>query len=78
MNVGQAITAGMRADRARDFIAALYGPAAWGDLSDRYRLQAWLWWGWGITPGTSLGFPGYELGGKYRRGRYGGIPRSTP
>lgn len=61
MNSGQAITAGMRAQRDRDFLDAL----AWkwgGTINTRDGLQAWLWWGWSLMGNGGLGYPGYEFG----------------
>lgn len=60
LDAGKAITAGMRADRHRDFENACWG--RWG-ISNINIIKAWLWWGWSITGSKSdLGFPGYEFG----------------
>lgn len=50
MNVGKAITAGMRADRERDINRACWGH--WG-VEHMYRMQAWYWWGWSLELGAS-------------------------
>jgi hypothetical protein len=66
VNVGEAITAGMRADRHRDFEGACWGK--WGTGNIDY-VKAWLWWGWslmGMGGRNHLGFPGYEMGAPYR------------
>jgi hypothetical protein len=42
VNVGQAITDGMRADRTRDLLRLM------GDYRYRHVVQAYCWWGWAI------------------------------
>ena len=61
MKVAAAITAGMRADRARDLAAACSG--RWG-YEHADRMKAWCWWGWNISGRGGLGYPGAELGAR--------------
>lgn len=55
LNVGRAITAGMRVDRERDLRGAMWG--YWGH-EHVDRMKAWCWWGWSIDGNGGLGRPG--------------------
>ena len=61
MNVGRAITDGMRADRARDLENACWGAWGWKHVN---RLKAWCWWGWNLNGNGGLGYPGAEHGAR--------------
>ena len=56
MNVGQAITAAMREQRANDLIRLRRDLTS---SEDYHAFVAWLWWGWRLIPtGQHLGMPG--------------------
>ena len=55
MNVGRAITAACRAQRARDI-----GRLA-SDHRHRDHVMAYWWWGWDIHGPSGLGKPGSAL-----------------
>jgi hypothetical protein len=54
MNAGQAITAGMRAQRRKDLLRLKRGLST----SDRNAFDAWLMWGWHVYKRGGTGIPG--------------------
>jgi len=62
VNVGWAITEGMRADRLLDLNRACSGGWGWSVV---YVMRAWCWWGWSVSGVGGLGYPGVAFGGSW-------------